>query len=392
MTSSNPLHKARHLIPVAGLSLLLLSAGMCRQADRSSPDETTAAAGSEELANLARDQQQALAAARAQAAAEAKAAEQKRQDEIAAAEQELAAREARLAEEEERLRQQQALQAEKERLAAERAAAAERERQLAAREQELREKEAELALREKETPSEETIVAESAAPEPLPEPTGNYEGNYDEPWRESQEAASDEADNSPAEESVLIEADPAPPTAQASLEPGELLEVQIRNTLSSETSRVGDTFSTRLVGDLYDSAGTLVIPAGAEVLGRVTEASPFRRGGGPATLGVEFTHIVVSPDQTVGIRASFSELGADQRKNRKKVAAGAIAGAILGHILGGDGSKNVIIGAAAGAAAGGAIVARAKDKDAEIPAGQIIPLRLEEVVTVEIDYGAVADS
>lgn len=65
-------------------------------------------------------------------------------------------------------------------------------------------------------------------------------------------------------------------------------------------------------------------------------------------------------------------------------------GAILGHILGGDGSKNVVIGAAAGAAAGGAVVASAKDRDAEIPAGQIITLQLEEVVTVEIAYGALA--
>ncbi len=142
--------------------------------------------------------------------------------------------------------------------------------------------------------------------------------------------------------------------------------------------------------DLRDEEGTLVIPAGAEVLGRVTEASPYRRGGGPATLGVEFTDIVVSPEQTVGIRASFVELGADRKKNRKKVVAGAVVGAILGHILGGDGSKNVIIGAAAGAAAGGAVVASARDRDAEIPAGQIIALQLEEVVTVEIEYGTVS--
>ena len=72
------------------------------------------------------------------------------------------------------------------------------------------------------------------------------------------------------------------------------------------------------------------------------------------------------------------------------MAAGAVVGAILGHILGGDGSKNVIIGAAAGAAAGGAVVASAKDRDAEIPGGQIFSLELEEVVTVEIEYGAVA--
>ncbi len=229
----------------------------------------------------------------------------------------------------------------------------------------------------------ETIVIEQGAPDPLPEPTGSYEGNYDEPWRGSREPGEIATAEPPA-------APQTPPTTLATVKAGEQLEVQIVDTLSSETAREGSRFSTRLVGDLRDATGKVVIPAGAEVIGRVTEAAPYRRGGGPATLAVEFTEIIVSPEQRVGIRASFVELGADKRKNRKKVVAGAVVGAILGHILGGDGSKNVVIGAAAGAAAGGAVVASAKDRDAEIPAGQIITLQLEEVVTVEIAYGALA--
>ena len=239
----------------------------------------------------------------------------------------------------------------------------------------------------------EGVVTEPASPEPLPEPTGNYEGNFDEPWRETQETADSEP-VSPSTGTVAEEVAPAddgapePTTTLASVQAGERLEVQTLATVSSETSRVGDRVSARLVDDLRNASGTLVVPAGAEVIGRVTEASAYRRGGGPATLGVEFTDIVVSPEQTVGIRASFVELGADRRKNRKKVVAGAVVGAILGHILGGDGSSNVIVGAAAGAAAGGAVVASAKGRDAEIPGGQIISLQLEEVVTVEIEYGA----
>ena len=377
MSHSNPLHRATHAIPVAALSLLLLSAGMCSPAEETPPAE---------IAERQAEEQRALEAALARSAAEAAAeAEEKqrlaaesaaaaeRERQLAAREQELREQEARLAEER-RLQRERELEAEQQRLAAERAAAAERQRQLAAREQELREQEEALARRE-----EELAAAETAAPEPLPEPTGSYQGNFDEPWRESQETAQAE----PGEA--------APPaTTKTTVRAGERLEVQIVDTLSSETAREGDRFSTRLVGDLRDASGRVVIPAGAEVVGRVTEAVPYRRGGGPATLAVEFHEIVVSPEQRVGIRASFAELGADRSKNRKKVVAGAVVGAILGHILGGDGSKNVIIGAAAGAAAGGAVVASARDRDAEIPAGQIIALQLEEVVTVEIEYGAVA--
>ena len=408
MTRSNPLRHASHAIPVAALSLLLLSAGMCRQAEETEPEEAGAPIGAVETVDPAN----AEAAEAGPTAAEIEARE--RQSALAEAEQKLAEREAALAAEQEKLRRERELQADRERLAAERAAAAERERQLAAREQELREQEARLARREEELAAEETLIVEPLTPEetypfetnpeqanpaptdpePLPEPTGSYEGNFDESWRDSQETVEGDPDALPGDsgpqvgpnEQEMVLRTPV----EASVQAGERLEVQVLQTLSSETAREGDTISTQLVHDLRNAAGTLVIPAGAEVIGRVTEARPYRRGGGPATLGVEFTDIVVSPEQTVGIRASFVELGADRRKNRKKVVAGAVVGAILGHILGGDGSSNVIVGAAAGAAAGGAIVASAKGGNAEIPAGQIIALQLDEVVTVEIAYGPVA--
>lgn len=404
MNSSNPLHNASHVIPVSALSLLLLSAGMCQQAEENQPEETGGPIAVVETFEPASDE----LAETGPTAAEIE--EQERQAALAEAEQELAEREARLAAEEERLQRERQLQADRERLAAERAEAAERERQLATRERELREQEERLARLEEELAAEKAITVEPAAPkptyteptypattnpEPLPEPTGNYEGNFDESWRESQDTAETDPETLPSHTDEGFgasgELEPVlPQPARTSVQAGERLEVQILQGLSSETAREGDVISTHLVQDLRDAAGTVVISAGAEVIGRVTESTPFRRGGGPATLGVEFTDIVISPEQTVGIRASFVELGANRKKNRKKVVAGAIVGAILGHILGGDGSSNVIVGAAAGAAAGGAMVASSNRGNAEIPAGQIIALQLEEVVTVEIAYGTVA--
>ena len=41
MIRSNPLRNATHAIPVAVLSLLLLSAGMCQQAEDPSPAEVS---------------------------------------------------------------------------------------------------------------------------------------------------------------------------------------------------------------------------------------------------------------------------------------------------------------------------------------------------------------
>ncbi len=364
MIPFDPRNRVGRAVSLAALSLLLLSAGMCRQATNSEQAEAEETAAAEE----------ALAAE--QAAAEA--AERERLAAIAAAEQELAEREARLAEEEERQRQQ-ALEAERQRLAATKAAAEARQRELAARERELAEREAELAQRAQElAEAEEALAAEELAAEPS---GSGYRGGYDEPWRSG-------GGERVADGGTTAQPAPAPaPKPKASLPPGEILEVQMQRTLSSGTSRVGEVFNARLTHDVFDSKGTLVIPAGSTVRGKVIEARPYRRGEGPATIGVQFTHVVVPPDQTVGIKADFVELGTDRKKNRKKVIGGAVAGAILGHILGGDGSKNVLIGAAVGAAAGGAAVASARDRDAEIPAGQVLSLELREVVTVEVAYG-----
>ena len=168
---------------------------------------------------------------------------------------------------------------------------------------------------------------------------------------------------------------------EASLEPGTVLEVELLDSLSSRHNRVGDTFTTRVARDLYTADGVLAVPAGSEILGRVVEVRPLRRVGGQASLGLELTHLVLSSGVTTEIRASFTELGRNKKSDKKKILAAAAAGAILGQILG-DRSSSTRIGAAVGAAAGTAVVASAKGQNVEIPAGEIIALRLEEVVTV----------
>lgn len=330
------------------------------------------------------DQEALAAAAAADAAAEAEAlAMRERLEEIAAAQEEanqaaeeaLAEREALLEIREEQLRKAEALRLEQTRDAKRKAELEERERRLAAREKELDNYEANLAFQEKELRDRETELdgasaAASDAIDPIQtevdDDTESYGGISAEP-----------------DEEEAIEAQPR--VVQASLKPGRLLEVEFEETVSSATHRQGDTFSGRLVQDLTSEDGTLVVAAGAEVIGRVIHVTPLKRVGGRASIEVEFTHLVVSPTETIAISASFAELGVDKRKDKKKIAGAAIVGAILGRVLGGDGAEGVLAGAAAGAAVGTAAVARAEGKDAELAAGQIVALQLEEVVTVEVE-------
>jgi len=325
------------------------------------------------------------ATAEAARAAEARALEQRlaevaeaEAEALAAAEQALAEREAVLKLREEQTRKEEALRQERERMAKRRAEVEERERQLAAKERELENFETNLVFQEKELEDRETELEETLEAIELLDEAEPFEAE-----RAEAEAAAERFE----EDGTVIQTRPA----YASLEPGRLLEVEFEETVSSATHRRGDRFKGRLVQDLTAEDGTLVVPAGTEVVGRVVEATPLKRVGGQATLEVEFTHLVLSPQETVAISASFVELGSDKRKDKKKIAGAAIVGAILGRVLGGDGAEGVLAGAAAGAAAGTIAVTRGQGEEARIEKGQSVALQLEEVVTVEIQMTGPAD-
>ncbi|MFQ5525342.1 MAG: hypothetical protein ACE5GX_03700 [Thermoanaerobaculia bacterium] len=358
---------------VALFAATLIGAGPCPQGepDSAADSELNAAAALAEAQE--REAQERLEEALAAESAANAAAEKAR-----------AAREELLAEREERLRLTESLRADQARLAARITALEAREQALAVREKELENFEANLSFQERELRDREAVVDEAlAGTGDQPPDAADLESGEMDGWSpddRGEERASSEGPELTTE----------PETVQASLQPGRLLEIEILETLTSRDSRVGDTFSARLVQDLRAEDGMLVVAAGAEVIGEVTHVKPLKSVGGRAALDIEFTHIVVSPTESIAISASFVELGADKRDDKKKIAGAAIVGAILGRVLGGD-AEAAVAGAAAGAAIRTAVVARAKGKDAEIPAGEIVALQLEEVVTVEIEMTGPAD-
>lgn len=324
-------------------------------------------------------------------------AEQAAQAEREANEKALAEREAAVAEREEQLRQAEALRQERIRLAQQKAEAEERERKLAAKEKALENYEANLAFQEKELSKREAAFEDPTGVASEPVASEQPPASEDLPLDEAELGEPELAEVRPADsEPATGDAEDAPSpgdpveTAFASLEPGRLLEIEFEDTVSSATHREGDNFSGRLVQDLTAEDGTLVAAAGSEVIGRVTHVRPLKKVGGRAAIEVEFTHLVLSQDETVAISASFVEVGVDKRKDKKRIVGAAIVGAILGRVLG-DGSEGVLAGAAAGAAAGTYAAARSKGKDAEIPSGHIVALQLEEVVTVEIHMTGTVD-
>ena len=174
--------------------------------------------------------------------------------------------------------------------------------------------------------------------------------------------------------------DPAPAAATASYVPtGTPLEVELRETLDTRDTRVGQAFTATLEQAVVTASGAVVLPRGALVTGRVTGLDRSDRIGDQAAIRLDFDGIAFSgrsyPLSAVVTEARVEMEGdAGGRDVAERAAIGAAAGAALGAILSGD-LKGVVTGAIIGAGAGTIISLGTGEVDAALPAGSKLMLR-----------------
>jgi hypothetical protein len=151
---------------------------------------------------------------------------------------------------------------------------------------------------------------------------------------------------------------------------------------------VGETFSATLSEPLMAADGSVLIPAGATVRGRVTDVQASGRAGERARIGIAFTSIA-HDGNTYPLSATVTSSPPVRLVNRDsnaekaaKIGGGAAAGAIVGRVIGRN-TKSTVAGAAIGAAAGTAVAMGTADVDAVISAGSTATVRLDSPVRVE---------
>ncbi len=178
------------------------------------------------------------------------------------------------------------------------------------------------------------------------------------------------------------------PTAPAMLHvgAGTTMDIAAVDTISSRTAKVGDAFTARVVEDIKNAAGKVVIPAGSVVNGKIADVKPAPNPNTPGTLTLSVSSITVR-GTSYPIEASVDSLETIHKGrgvttgDAAKVGAGAAAGAILGRVLGGN-KKGTIIGGIVGGAAGAAVAHSTKDSDIVLPAGAHIIIRLTKELAV----------
>lgn len=181
--------------------------------------------------------------------------------------------------------------------------------------------------------------------------------------------------------------------ASASFVPaGTPVSVSLSQAISSEFTRVGETFVADLTSPIY-AGGSLVAGPGSKVQGQVVAAEPAGRGGKPGYLDLRLVSIITPDGRRIPLSATVDQnvfkLQADggrtshfAKATALGAAGGALSGLIGGAISGGKKGKTTAIGTGIGAGVG--ILGGAIDKGAELvlTSGTVIPFRLDQAIQV----------
>jgi hypothetical protein len=173
---------------------------------------------------------------------------------------------------------------------------------------------------------------------------------------------------------------PPPPPQKVTVPAGTVLQVRTVEGLSSETNHEADPWHGTLNADIVVDDQT-VIPAGAEVEGRVMEAHAATHYTGGSSLVLNVERLSFNGKTYQIATDTWARKGDARGKNTaEKVGGGAAVGAILGGIFGGG--KGAAIGATAGAGAGAGANTITKGQKVELRPETLVSFRLQNPISV----------
>src|SRR2546425_517170 len=142
---------------------------------------------------------------------------------------------------------------------------------------------------------------------------------------------------------------PAPPARPATLRlsAGTTIDMAATDTISSRTAKAGQPFTARVVDDVKNPAGHVVIPAGSTVNGTIADVKPAPNPRSQGTLTLSVTSLSVR-GHTYPIEGTIDSLETIHKGrgittgDAAKVGAGGAGRGVLGRVLGGNKKRTLI--------------------------------------------------
>ena len=170
-------------------------------------------------------------------------------------------------------------------------------------------------------------------------------------------------------------AEPAavPQQEMISVPAGTSILVRMLDTVDSSKNPPGSRFTAVLETNLVVN-GSVVVPKGNTVYGRLAQAKQAGRATGSSELELELTDIVVGGTAYPLLTSDYQLKGSGSgKRSAKRLLGGAGLGAIIGGIAG-----NAGMGAAIGATAGAVGSVAQKGKSVNVPSETLLEFHLQQ--------------
>ena len=176
------------------------------------------------------------------------------------------------------------------------------------------------------------------------------------------------------------------PSNNRTIPAGARLTTTLDQSLGTKISKAGDAFTATVSSTLYASDGSVVVPAGAKIEGRVTALDDSDNPAEPALIRLNFERITMNgtsyPFAAAIVQSSPTQTeDKSNAEKTKQIVIGGAVGAALGGILSGGDLKKIVIGGALGAAAG-SVISLGNDVNATLPAGSSMTVQATQATTI----------
>jgi hypothetical protein len=200
---------------------------------------------------------------------------------------------------------------------------------------------------------------------------------------DSEKAASDltaRPSSSLSSESGTAENPGIQAAASVTIPAGTRISVRTIDGIDSTKNHVGDRFQASLEEPLIVN-GSVVVPKGANVYGRLAESKESGTFTGKSQLRLELTGMVVN-GQTVPLATGEYELTGKSRgaSTAKRTVGGAAVGSIIGALAGGGKGAAVGAGVGGGLGAGSEIIT--KGDQVKVPSETLLDFTLQQELSI----------
>src|ERR1700733_8966214 len=107
----------------------------------------------------------------------------------------------------------------------------------------------------------------------------------------------------------------APAGAASKIAPGSVLPVELTKGINAKKAKKGDEVVAKVIQDLRNPQGTLIIPKDTRVVGHVTEAQAHSKEQQQSELAIAFDHAVLKNGETMQMPMSIQAIIAPPNRN-----------------------------------------------------------------------------